>query len=676
MKKLRERKSVCLALFVVSSAIFSNYYYTYAQEDLEIDNIEDVLPNIDIDTNSNSSIQSKIQFSAVVGEFQYSFETDTLTATITGHKDWTAVLSDLTIPETVEIDSNTYTVTAISPSAFSGQTGITGQISIPNTIKTIGNNAFRGCTGLTGTLVLPNNLISIGSSAFQGCTGLTGNLIIPNSVITMESQAFYGCTGFNGTLTLSNQLTSISSLTFNGCTGIIGDLVIPDSVINIQNSAFRNCSKITSVVLPENLVYLGEQAFRDCVSLDGEVMIPETVTSMGAEVFLGCNSIDSIIHKKIVNVTGQLPLFNASLIAPDLSDYEIFSDNGTDETVSSVALKWKNEEKTDAELRLDYGEKVTQKYDFIFVVDNSGGLLQTANTTFNGTNYTHSRSFFVEDIVKDAIKIVLDGNDENYDNRVAITSFGGNNGWNTNGFSKNINEIYNEMKPVTGGSAISYTTGLQGAIDLVNNRGTDDERIPVIIMISGSTRPDIGYEGLDEAQTLRDMGVNVYPIAAYGKDDIYYHLENVSYNQSTCYDGYDSTAFEEAMGQLLEDITSHTVNTQIKETLDTYFDLTNIQSIEWKVSEDGGTAIIDKSTGTIDWILSEVDKNQVHTLTVDIKLKKEIVTNPEEILEKPKEIAMDNSVNTSDTMESIGYLILLGLSTIIVAEMYRKDKVK
>jgi hypothetical protein len=45
-------------------------------------------------------------------------------------------------------------------------------------VTSIGAGAFYGCSGLTGTLTIPNSVKSIGDGAFGGCTGL-GTVILP-----------------------------------------------------------------------------------------------------------------------------------------------------------------------------------------------------------------------------------------------------------------------------------------------------------------------------------------------------------------------------------------------------------------------------------------------------------------------------------------------------------------
>ncbi len=212
-------------------------------------------------------------FEIVVDVLSYSVNCDgtTTTVTVTGHVNGTAATGELVIPETVTYNESTYPVTAIGNNAFSGCTGLTGNLVIPNSVTTIGDEAFRGCTGLTGDLVISNSVTTIGSNAFRECTGFTGDLVIPNSVTSIGGSAFYRCTGFTGDLVIPNSVTTIGSNAFRSCTGFIGDLVIPNSVTTIGSNAFRSCTGFT-----------------------GNLLIPSSVTSIGSSAFYGCTGFSSV----------------------------------------------------------------------------------------------------------------------------------------------------------------------------------------------------------------------------------------------------------------------------------------------------------------------------------------------------------------------------------------------
>ena len=157
----------------------------------------------------------------------YSINEDNVSVTVTGHQDGINATGTLIIPETKTLNGVTYTVTAIGEAAFSGCSGLTGDLVIPNTVTSIGRYAFQLCTGFTGTLTLPNNLTTLDQGAFYLCSGFTGNLNLPNSLTVISKDAFATCSGFTGPLTIPNAVTSIGELAFHNCSGFTGSLTIP-----------------------------------------------------------------------------------------------------------------------------------------------------------------------------------------------------------------------------------------------------------------------------------------------------------------------------------------------------------------------------------------------------------------------------------------------------------------
>ena len=182
---------------------------------------------------------------------------------------------EITIPNSVQYGGNTYNVTSIGESAFYNCSGLTGPLTIPNSVTSIGNNAFSQCSGFTGSLTIPNPVTFIGEAAFASCTGLTGSLTISNSVTAIRKYCFQSC-NFTDPLTIPNSVTMIEEAAFNGCHGLTGSLIIPSSVTSI-----------------------GERAFQDCMGLTG-LTIPNSVTSIGSEAFLNCRSMD-VVRSEIEN---------------------------------------------------------------------------------------------------------------------------------------------------------------------------------------------------------------------------------------------------------------------------------------------------------------------------------------------------------------------------------------
>ena len=78
---------------------------------------------------------------------------------------------EVVIPESVEFNGISHSVTSIGERAFYDCSGLTS-VTIPNSVTSIGGRAFEDCSGLT-SVTIPNSVTSIGDRAFFCCFGLT-----------------------------------------------------------------------------------------------------------------------------------------------------------------------------------------------------------------------------------------------------------------------------------------------------------------------------------------------------------------------------------------------------------------------------------------------------------------------------------------------------------------------
>ena len=242
----------------------------------------------------------------------YELLSKTKEAKVIQYKNNSKYSGDIVIPQNLEYEGVTYSVTNIGDNAFSGCKKLTS-ITIPNSVTSIGVSAFRYCSGLT-SVTIPNKVITIGSFAFDYCNHLT-SVTIPNSVTTIEWCAFAGCSSLTS-VTIPNSVTTIGGNAFMQCTGLtsatIGNSVtslgegcfwacsgltsvtIPNSVINLENSTFADCSSLTSVTIPNSVTSIGNCTFENCSSLKS-VTIPNSVTTIGERAFYGCTALATII---------------------------------------------------------------------------------------------------------------------------------------------------------------------------------------------------------------------------------------------------------------------------------------------------------------------------------------------------------------------------------------------
>ena len=241
-----------------------------------------------------------------------------------GHIDSTAAQGELVIPETVEYEGVTYTVTSISRNAFYYCQGLTGNLVIPNTITEICIQSFSYCTGFTGDLVIPNTITELGTDnlpggatfdgAFEGCRGFT-HLVLGESLETIGCLCFCGCSGFTGALELPSGLKEIWECAFEDCSGFTGELFLPDSLMNIGGAAFAGCGSFTGVLT-----------------------IPESIESIGSEAFLGCRGIETITLPQhyIFNDATRVFAYCTGLIAVEIPEGWANTGSGTFQNCSDL----------------------------------------------------------------------------------------------------------------------------------------------------------------------------------------------------------------------------------------------------------------------------------------------------------------------------------------------------
>ena len=184
--------------------------------------------------------------------------------------------TDIVVPQEVEADGKTYTVTAIGDAPF--MTPIES-VQLPPTIKRIGAKAFYSSN--IEEIVLPDSIETIGEHAFGGLPSSLRKVVFPEKVKNLKigASAFWGCPIEE--LTLPEGLTELGYYSFGHAH--IRTLTIPSSVKAIPDYCFCECESLESVSLPEGIEYIGTCAFAN-TNLQSFV-IPSTVKKMGEAPF-------------------------------------------------------------------------------------------------------------------------------------------------------------------------------------------------------------------------------------------------------------------------------------------------------------------------------------------------------------------------------------------------------
>lgn len=255
----------------------------------------------------------------------------------------------ITIPETVENEGLTYTVTAIAENTFSTTLGASSpkSVVIPKTVTQIGANAFYECSSLENvTFAAGSALESIGANAFDSCSFLQA-ITLPDTVKTIGEKAFYNCKYLKD-VTWSTSLTSLEDGAFSGTK--IETITLPASLTKLNGRPFDNCASLKSVTVaadnanytsedgvlfnkakttlllypaakvafeydtPNGLLEIADYAFANASLLE-TVRINEGVEKVGSYVFQKASALETVEIADSVKSIGRLAFYNCNSLA-------------------------------------------------------------------------------------------------------------------------------------------------------------------------------------------------------------------------------------------------------------------------------------------------------------------------------------------------------------------------
>ena len=194
---------------------------------------------------------------------------------------------DLEIPESVEYNSITYSVTSIGNKAFNNCSELIS-VTIPNSVMSIGYDAFYECSGLTAVYYTGDIAGWCGiefGGIFANPLSNAHNLYVSNALVT--------------DLVIPSTVTTIKNYTFKNAT-CLTSITIGNLIDSIGWSAFEDCSEAASLTLGNSVSYIGGSAFAGCSRLTGSLTIPVSILYIDGGAFYGCDGITS------VNYTGDI----------------------------------------------------------------------------------------------------------------------------------------------------------------------------------------------------------------------------------------------------------------------------------------------------------------------------------------------------------------------------------
>jgi len=256
-------------------------------------------------------------FVAVTSMAQQTFTVDNFVYTVTDDVSKTVSVKqvsssteygEIVIPESVEWEGTTYTVTSVASMGFQNNNSLTA-VTLPSTMRTLGAESFEYCGNLSW-IVLNEGLETIEEWAFYVNPSASNNMdyiTIPASVTSIGKGAFeyrsnLTAVVFQGAedaapLTLDN-----SRIIFEGCGSAAGyfDVVLFRNIVGVTNSPFPPIT--TSLEVDECVSSFPEGLFKDCSNLSTIRGNLDNLETMGDHCFQGTAIGQPVIGGKMTEI--------------------------------------------------------------------------------------------------------------------------------------------------------------------------------------------------------------------------------------------------------------------------------------------------------------------------------------------------------------------------------------
>lgn len=172
------------------------------------------------------------------------------------------------------------------PYPFAGCTSLNNVVFGEDVIR-IPSNLFINCAGLT-QVAIPESVVEIGEYAFYR-TGLE-EISIPKSVVTIGGFAFSKCENLTTLYYNAGSCLAVNNL-FDGCVSL-SNVYFGENVTKIPDYLLARCTGLKQIVIPNNIIEIGECAFTGTGLTTVE--IPNSITTIGMAAFSSCLDLTTV----------------------------------------------------------------------------------------------------------------------------------------------------------------------------------------------------------------------------------------------------------------------------------------------------------------------------------------------------------------------------------------------
>lgn len=178
-------------------------------------------------------------------------------------------------------------------------------------LLSIGDSAFEYCSSLT-SVDIPDGVVDLGNYSFSNASNLA-SITIPDSVKEVKSHVLWSTAYENNSANWENEILYVSNHLVEANISSAKDVInIRPGTVSIASYAFRGSRRITEIVIPDSVRYIGEGAFYGCEKLK-KCLIPNSVKEMGGSVFYGCEALEEFRLSEAINEIPESTFEGANL---------------------------------------------------------------------------------------------------------------------------------------------------------------------------------------------------------------------------------------------------------------------------------------------------------------------------------------------------------------------------
>ncbi|MCR4716582.1 MAG: leucine-rich repeat domain-containing protein [Lachnospiraceae bacterium] len=250
----------------------------------------------------------------------YTVDKESKTATVSHPVDYE--MTDLELPDEVELNGDKYKLVAVGSSALSGLDNLK-TVKLGNNIEVLYEEAFYADAAIE-SFTCNDSLVSIGANALAYLEALK-TINLNEGLETIDNEAFCGDAALTE-ITIPGTVASIGSDVFMDCENL-KTATIKEGVSSLGTGMFCNCYGLTSVSLPSSISELPDEFLYSCESMTGTYNISDNIKRIGMDALSGTNFSEVRVPRGLIDVDentfgGIDDLKTLSVAASEKAKYE------------------------------------------------------------------------------------------------------------------------------------------------------------------------------------------------------------------------------------------------------------------------------------------------------------------------------------------------------------------